>query len=334
MIRKTIKTYLWILSGYEFGHSFMFTTYVLFLVGNGLNLLEANLVNLYFMVAVFLFEIPTGAYADTLGRKRSFVLGCLATGLGFMVYFFSHNFWQFVAAELVLALAASLISGAFDAWLISSINYYGFNGDLKKVFGHKMWVSKAASATGSLIGACLGAYNLAWPWLGGSLILVVVSIIAGVVMKEEYFVATKHSGIIGRLKQIKSVAVDSVHYGLKEKMILLLMVLSITLSFSVQPLNMYWSVYFEKLLHGKEYLGIIWFVMAIFTLGGGLFSSLVMPRWIKKTSTALLVSYLITALGIIFAAGLGPYWVIITFFMVHEIGRGMIDPVTKAYLHD
>ncbi|MCL5795756.1 MAG: MFS transporter [Patescibacteria group bacterium] len=232
-------------------------------------------------------------------------------------------------------MAASLISGAFDAWLISSINYYGFNGDLKKIFGHKMWVSKAASATGSLVGACLGAYNLAWPWLGGGLILIVISIIAGVVMKEEYFVTTKHSGIVNRLKQIKGVAIDSVRYGLKEKMILLLMVLGITLNFSVQPLNMYWSVYFEGLLqHSKEYLGIIWFVMAIFTLGGGLFSSLILPRWVKKTSTAMLISYLIIVLGIIMSAILGPYWMVITFFMIHEIGRGMIDPVTKAYLHD
>ena len=60
--------------------------YVTFLIKNGLSLLEVNLVNMSFFLTLFICEIPTGAFADIFGRKKSFVLACVLMCLSMFVY--------------------------------------------------------------------------------------------------------------------------------------------------------------------------------------------------------------------------------------------------------
>jgi len=89
--------------------------YVTFLIKNGLNLLEVNLVNMTFFLTLFICEIPTGAFADIFGRKTSFVLACGLMGLSMFVYGASHTFVGFIIAEVIGGIAATFKSGAFQA---------------------------------------------------------------------------------------------------------------------------------------------------------------------------------------------------------------------------
>ena len=331
MVRKTIKTYLGILIGYELSHSFMFATYVLFLVDSGLNLLEVTLVNLFYMVAIFLFEIPTGAVADIFGRKFSFVLGCFINAFAFTAYFFASSFFQFVIVEIILAFGSCLISGAFDAWMIDSIHYYGFNGDLKKIFGKKQWAATTARIPGAVLGGFIGTFNLALPWLFAGFGFFIVAIASSFIMKEQY--SLENNGNKKGFGAIKQIAKDSLAYGIKTKNILWLLILGFALATSVQPLNMFWTVHFEKLLNGNQWIGSIWAVMSIVTLIGIWISSHLLPGLIKKTSLQLGLSYFITAIAMILAASFGQFGLIIICFMIHEMSRGMVIPITESYLH-
>jgi len=333
MVNKTIKIYLGLLLGFELAHSFVYGVYVLFLVDKGLDLLQISLVNFFFMASLFAFEIPTGAVADIFGRKISYIAGCFISALGFIIYFFSGSFLAFIVAEIILALAGSLISGAFDAWLVDSIHYHGFNGDLKKIFGQKMWVIQIAHIPGAMIGVWISLINIALPWLIGGVGLIIVSITAGLLMKEEYFINEKRK-LKESLGQIRSIASDSIQYGLKNPNIFYLVVLGLTLALSVQPLNMYWSVRFEEMLGGRELIGWLWAAMVVFTLIGTSFSSLVLPKLLPQTKHALALSRIITVFGIVIAALASPFVLILLFFMIHEMGRGMTNPITEAYLHE
>jgi MFS transporter, DHA3 family, tetracycline resistance protein len=54
-------------------------------------------------VAVFVFEVPTGVFADTFGRRRSVIVGCLLMGSGFAL--------EGAIPEFVAVLAAQAIWG-------------------------------------------------------------------------------------------------------------------------------------------------------------------------------------------------------------------------------
>src|ERR1019366_4447354 len=98
-----------------FGASLLSATYVTFLISKGLNLLEVNLVNFVFFATLFVFEIPTGAFADVFGRKLSFILSCFLFSLGMFLYAIATSFWGFALAEGVAAVGATFASGAFQA---------------------------------------------------------------------------------------------------------------------------------------------------------------------------------------------------------------------------
>jgi MFS family permease len=97
------------------GNSLTCAVYVTFLMSNGLNLLQVNLINAVFFFTLFVCEIPTGAYADIFGRKSSFVLACALMSASMFVYGSSHTFVGFIIAEILAAIGGTFRSGAFQA---------------------------------------------------------------------------------------------------------------------------------------------------------------------------------------------------------------------------
>ena len=134
MAKKIFWTYV-VLSGLlNLSFSFFFSTYTIFLMSRGMDLLQINLINGFFMISIFFMEIPTGAIADSFGRKISIVCGCLILSISFLVYFLSSSFWGFVLAEIIGAVSLALLSGSTEAWVVDSLKFYGYDGGFKNVF--------------------------------------------------------------------------------------------------------------------------------------------------------------------------------------------------------
>src|ERR1700731_2691103 len=91
-IRGIMRRYYAVWLVYAFGGSFVYGVYPLFLRSRGLNQFEMNSVLATYFIVTFLTDIPTGAFADAFGRRRSFVLGCLIRVTAFMIYFFAHAY--------------------------------------------------------------------------------------------------------------------------------------------------------------------------------------------------------------------------------------------------
>ena len=68
-------------------------------------------------VAVFLFEVPTGVFADTYGRRRSVITGCILIGCGFVLEGAIPEFIAVLVAQAVWGVGYTFISGALEAWI-------------------------------------------------------------------------------------------------------------------------------------------------------------------------------------------------------------------------
>src|SRR5579862_6872577 len=97
-ITRRYYTVWWI---HSFAGGFLFGVYPIFLRARGLNQFQMNSVLATYFAVTFLTDVPTGAFADALGRRRSFVLGCMIRLLAFMLYFFAHNYPVFLLAEAI-----------------------------------------------------------------------------------------------------------------------------------------------------------------------------------------------------------------------------------------
>src|SRR5579862_5509454 len=84
---RTERTYYLLTCLYRLSWSALGPTYALFLLSRGLDILQINLVLAVYLTTTCVFEMPTGAFADVIGRKRSFVLSCWLRAVAFGLYF-------------------------------------------------------------------------------------------------------------------------------------------------------------------------------------------------------------------------------------------------------
>lgn len=67
--------------------------WVLYLAYCGLNLAQIGLVEGIYHATSIVFEIPSGAVADLIGRKKSMVLSKVCIAVSCVIMLFSRSFW-------------------------------------------------------------------------------------------------------------------------------------------------------------------------------------------------------------------------------------------------
>lgn len=145
--------------------AFMVSTIVLLWQRNGMNMQQITLLQAIFAVALALFEVPTGYFADSLGRKTSVIVATLMLTAGSSMYFLSAGFTGFLAAELVLAAGFSFLSGADQALLYDSLLELGREAEFAKLWGRASFWTFGVSAVAAIIGGYVGAIDLQLPML-------------------------------------------------------------------------------------------------------------------------------------------------------------------------
>lgn len=330
MAKKTIKIYVLFSFLLGFSHAFFFATYQLFLVSRGMNLLEINIINMFYMAGVFLLEVPTGAFADVFGRKRSIVSGCFALSLSVLVYYFGNSLLMFITAELVGALGATLLSGALEAWVVDSLREHNYDGEIAGVFRKEAYLGQLGIILASLMGGYIGKIDLALPWLVSAVATFGTGIFAWVFLKENF---QKAKGIKLDFTPIKNTIHDSVAFGYQNKSVWFVILFGAILSMSVQGMNMQWPLVFQN-SYGltTDKLGWLFAAMSLSIMLGGKISKLC-TKLIKKEKDAIILSQLVTVFGMIGASLMLDLPVMLGFFLVHEMGRGVLNPLKQVYLN-
>ena len=304
--------------------------YATYLQKHGLNLFEVNLVNAIYFTTLFVFEIPTGAFADIFGRKHSFVVSAAVVSLSMLVYGLSETFWGFACAEVIAAVGMTFKTGAFQAWLVDSLKHQGFYGPLHRVFGRSAFYNQVGGCVGAITGAYAGAYYDSLPWLIGSLGMLVVTLIAHFSMREDYFVRKSYSWS-GGFEAMKETAHTSFRYAREDKAVRFILIATFVQIYSVQALNMYWQPFFRNHSIKEEHLGFIYTGMMFFIAIGSFLAGRL--KGSGKEKTVIYFSMLYVGATVLLATASPLLSVSLGFFLVHELGRGFWAPMADSYLH-
>jgi len=97
----------------------------LFFLEKGLSLSEILALQTIFSIAVVVWEVPSGYFADRFGRAFSIKLSAPLAAGAMLAYAVGQSFWWFALCELLLAVADGLISGADTALLFDSLKSDG-----------------------------------------------------------------------------------------------------------------------------------------------------------------------------------------------------------------
>ncbi len=325
-VKKEVARILLVLGTNRLSHSFMFAVYSVFLLSRGLNLFQIAMINLVYHVTIPILEAPTGAIADIIGRKRSYLLANALEVVGFLTYALAHTFVGFAAAEFILAVAYTFASGCTDAHLWetvalhaedegqSTVESLGLNRNAQLL---KEGVVRVSGAVGGAIGPGIAAINLALPWFASALGVVFSSVFAYKLLandKQTEVPKGSHKLVWPTMKRALAQILSSDELRRQ-------LVLSFLAGMAMMPLFMYWSPYIKGLASGNGWSGLSF---AWILIEGSVFAGAFLSKKLAKTKSdqriTLLGTYT-TAVAVVILALSKQYHLALGALLVAEAGN-------------
>lgn len=133
--------------------------FVLFLFANNLSMTQIMILETIFTIVIFFSEIPSGAFADRVGRKWSLVLSALTASIAWVIFGFGTTFWIFLIAQIFTAFAWAFSSGSGSALLYDSLKEMKREKEYGKLFGRTYFIQMITMGAAGIIGG-LVALNL------------------------------------------------------------------------------------------------------------------------------------------------------------------------------
>ena len=106
-------------------------------------------------IASNLSQIPSGALADAMGRRRCMIVSMAGYLVSYIALSMATNTWLLVGAMVMYGTADSFRDGTHKALIYSWLRQQGRENERTKVYGYTRSWSKMGSALSSLIAAAL-----------------------------------------------------------------------------------------------------------------------------------------------------------------------------------
>jgi MFS family permease len=126
----------------------------------GIGILESTM----FFIGL-LFEIPTGAIADLVGKKLTIILSFILYTLGELTMAFSITYTHLFISVLLLVLAVALFSGAAEAFLYDTLATLKKESEYDKVYSQIKSYGLLTIAASSVIGGIVYSYDVRLPFI-------------------------------------------------------------------------------------------------------------------------------------------------------------------------
>jgi MFS family permease len=126
---------------------------ILFFLDRGLSFTQIGLLIAFRELFVNLLEIPSGAFADLIGRRRSMVISFLGYIAAFVIFGLSREYWQLYPAMLCFAVGEAFRTGTHKAIIFSWLRLEGRQDEKTRVYGYTRSWAKIGSAVSVVLGA-------------------------------------------------------------------------------------------------------------------------------------------------------------------------------------
>lgn len=125
------------------------------LLGKGLSFTQLGLLVGFREICINLLEVPSGAVADVLGRRRSMVASMLAYMGSFVVFALADAFWLLFVAMAAFAAGAAFRTGTHKAIIFDWLTHEGRSDEKTRTYGLTRSYSKLGSALSAVVAGAL-----------------------------------------------------------------------------------------------------------------------------------------------------------------------------------
>jgi MFS family permease len=161
----TIHNIRWLVVARFFTHTIFYSSViVLFEQQRGLNFTEIFLLEAILSACLWLFNIPTGIWADQFGAQSLLIVGYGLQVIGGIIFaFFAYSLWMFVLCEILSGTGLACVAGCESALVYRSLPEENAKEWGTPAFAFLNSASSAGFFLGLSIGSFMAAYGPAFP---------------------------------------------------------------------------------------------------------------------------------------------------------------------------
>jgi MFS family permease len=297
---------------------------VLYLTAKGLSFTEIMTLQSISAIGTVLFEVPTGAVADRIGRKQSILLGAMLWALSLSMYIAGNIYFVFILAELTFSLGSAFKSGADSALIYDSLKAESREKDYQIVEGKARSYALYAQAVGSVIAGFVYEVNMYLPMIISIGFMIITALIT-LIFKEP---PTLDAGTERDQTYFKQI-IESAKYVLSHEKLKAIVLFSMVFFIFYRAGYWFYQPYMETVNIPVKYFGIIFFIFNITAAFFSKRSSYIMSKTKPKTLTFM--AFLMIASFVLM--GLFKIWIGVFAILLQQVARGINRPVITKYMN-
>lgn len=256
--------------------------WVLYLAYCGLNLAEIGILEGIYHATSIICEIPSGAAADLLGRKRSMMLSRICAAISCAIMLFSKSFGLFAVSFIIQALGNNLNSGSEEALVYDSMRYLGQEEQYLKVCGRLNIIIEVSQGLATVLGGILAEYSYFWCY-SACLAIALLALLPVLLMTETPWIDQGE-----RKKTVRETV--AAHFRtsfeiLKSDSRILKLIIFYSVVFAAETVLFFYSQqYYFELGYDKIFISIILFGTGLASCLGAAVSERIFRKFGKKTA--------------------------------------------------
>ena len=284
------------------------SVWVLYLAYCGLSMAETGIVEGIYHATSIIFEIPSGAIADLLGRKRSMVLGRVCIAVSCIIMLFSRSFWYFALGFAIQALGNNFNSGSEEALVYDSLKYIGREREDMGISGRRNVIIEVSQGIATVAGAVLAEYSYFWCY-SACLIIALLAAVQVLFITEapvtenaegENKPENKHVWKNMEIAETVRQHFKTSYNIIKSDIRILKIIVYYAVVFASQTILFFYSQqYYKDLGYNKIQIGVILLLAGAGSCIGALSSSRLYNRYGRKiiTAASLLIAFAFVGYG-------------------------------------
>ena len=318
---------------------------VLLLRARGLELPVIGALFAVYTVVVIVLELPTGSFADVLGRRRTLMLSRILSVASLAGMAVATDVVQFGAVMALAGIARALQSGPLEAWYVDTVRAADAEADVRRGISRAWAVEAAALASGAIVGGLLPSLVNGLP-SGGLLIPLSIPWLAAAVLQGLGLIAVlllmiePPNGTRAPVSRIVRDVPTTVAKGLRlaggDRTIRLVLGATAGFGFALSALETVAPVQFATLLGGEERASGAYGVLVTLAFFGTSLGSAAAPRAAARIGSGPRTAALVTTFMAVALAGMATgasFLVVAALYVAFYLFAGMAGPLNNETLH-
>lgn len=296
----------------------------------GLSFFQISILVGAYGIASFLFEIPTGAFADGFSRKYSSLLGLFMGGVSLLLFAFTTNFYVMLLLWFLAGLSMTFVSGAFESWVVDNLKEHKRKELQQEYFIKNYSLSSIGMIVAPLIGAfIIKNYSQSILWIVSGFGFLIGAFILSLFAEELY--KPKRLSVIKSLKNTWDNSKKGLKFSFSHRQVMLIILGSVFVGMLLLG-ETGWQPLMVSLSMPQYSLGFVYSIVAVGWVLGPFVPKLFGKINVKKTVIIVTAFRMLLLFSVVLVHK--PFFIIVAAILVFDqFFKAMSDPLLLSYIH-